>query len=126
MPKAKTREKMNFGARLAELRKERGFTQMELADQAGLSRRMLAYYEGQSEHPPTTHLPAIAQTLGVSADELLGLTPIKRMARAKDSRLQRRMHEIEKLETQDKRQVLQLIDAFIEKGQLKRKVQRAA
>ena len=64
---------MDFGARLAELRKERGFTQLELAEQAGLSRRMLAYYEGQSEHPPTTHLPGIARALGVETDELLGL-----------------------------------------------------
>lgn len=126
MPKAKTREKMDFGARLAELRKERGFTQLELAEQAGLSRRMLAYYEGQSEHPPTTHLPSIARALGVTTDELLGLVAVKATARPKDSRLQRRMQEIEKLDAPDRRQVLQLLDAFIEKGQLKKKVQRAA
>lgn len=126
MPKAKTRETMSFGARLAELRKARGFTQQELADQIGLSRRMLAYYEGQSEHPPTTHLPAIAQALRVSTDVLLGLTTVKPAARQKDSRLLRRMQEIEKLDSQDKRQVLQLLDAFIEKGQLRRKAQRAA
>lgn len=117
---------MDFGARLAELRKERGFTQLELAEQAGLSRRMLAYYEGQSEHPPTTHLPSIARALGVTADELLGLVAVKATARPKDSRLQRRMQEIEKLDAPDRRQVLQLLDAFIEKGQLKKKVQRAA
>lgn len=126
MPKAKTREKMDFGARLAELRKERGFTQLELAEQAGLSRRMLAYYEGQSEHPPTTHLPSIARALGVTTDELLGLVAVKATARQKDSRLQRRIQEIEKLDAPDRRQVLQLLDAFIEKGQLKKKVQRAA
>ena len=44
MPKAKTREEMDFGARLAELRKERGFLQLELAEQVSLSRRMLAYW----------------------------------------------------------------------------------
>lgn len=126
MPKTKTREKMDFGARLAELRKERGFTQLELAEQAGLSRRMLAYYEGQSEHPPTTHLPNIARALGVTTDELLGLVTVRARARQKDSRLQRRMQEIEKLDAQDRRHVLQLLDAFIEKGQLKKKVQRAA
>lgn len=125
MPKTKTRDQMNFGARLAELRKARGFTQLELAEQVGLSRRMLAYYEGQSAHPPTTHLPGIARALGVTTDELLGLVAIKTTARQKDSRLQRRIQEIEKLDAPDRRQVLQLIDAFIEKGQLKRKVHRA-
>ena len=64
---------MDFGARLAELRKGRGFPQLDPADQAGLSRRMLAYYEGQSEHPPNTHLPGVARALGLTTDELLGL-----------------------------------------------------
>lgn len=73
MPKASTREEMDFGARLAELRKGRGFPQLDPADQAGLSRRMLAYYEGQSEHPPNTHLPGVARALGLTTDELLGL-----------------------------------------------------
>lgn len=40
-----------------------------------------------------------------------------------DSRLRRRLLAIEKLDTADKRQVLQLIDAFIERGQLKRKME---
>jgi hypothetical protein len=33
------------------------------------------------------------------------------------------LQQIEKLDAADKRQVLQLIDAFIERGQLKRKAQ---
>jgi hypothetical protein len=40
-----------------------------------------------------------------------------------DSRLRRRLLAIEKLGTAEKRQVLQLIDAFIERGQLRSKVQ---
>ena len=43
-----------------------------------------------------------------------------------DSRLRRRMRAIEKLDVADKRQVLQLLDAFIERGQLKRKVESRA
>ena len=39
--------------------------------------------------------------------------------------MQRRLQQIEKLDATEKRQVLQLIDAFIERGQLKRKVQTA-
>ena len=40
-----------------------------IAPDAGL----LAYYEGQNEQPPTTHLPGNARALGVETDELLGL-----------------------------------------------------
>ena len=39
------------------------------------------------------------------------------------TRLQRRLQQIEKLDAQERRQILQVIDAFIERGQLKRKAQ---
>lgn len=123
MPKIKKEDAMNFGARLVELRKAAGFTQQELADEVGVSRRMVAYYEGQTDHPPTTLLPSIAKALNVTTDALLGAAPVKRMPKPANSRLQRRLQQIEKLGTQEKRQVLQLIDAFIERGQLKRKAQ---
>jgi transcriptional regulator with XRE-family HTH domain len=122
MPKKLNERTMSFGARLATLRKAAGFTQAELAEAIGMSRRMVAYYEVESDHPPTTVLPAIAQALNVTTDELLGAAPVKKAAKTKDSRLQRRLAQIEKLEAAERRQVLQLIDAFIERGQLKRKV----
>lgn len=40
-----------------------------------------------------------------------------------DSRLRRRLPAIEKRDAVEKRQVLQVIDAFVEHGQLKRKAQ---
>ena len=43
-----------------------------------------------------------------------------------DSRLRRRLLAIEKLDVVEKRQVLQLLDAFIERDQLKRKVESRA
>ena len=123
MPKRKDATSGGFGARLAQLRKTAGFTQQDLADAIGVSRRMIAYYEVQSEHPPTTLLPAIAQALDVTTDELLGSTPVKKRTPPKDARLQRRLQQIEKLDPTEQRHVLQVIDAFIERGQLKRKME---
>lgn len=126
MPKKRKEETMSFGARLADLRKAAGFTQQELADEIGVSRRMLAYYEVQSEHPPTHLLPAIARALSVTTDELLGVAPARKPLKAvkpANTRLQRRLQQIEKLDSQERRQILQVIDAFIERGQLKRKAQ---
>ncbi len=71
MPKKCTTDISGFGNRLVALRKAAGFTQQELSHKLGVSRRMIAYYEGETEHPPTTILPRLAQALGVSADELL-------------------------------------------------------
>jgi len=117
-----------FNARLAELRKAAGFTQVELAAELGISQRMAAYYESPNATPPAHLLPAIAQVLGVSIDDLYGRAPAKKrlVKQEGDSRLRRRLLAIEKLDANEKRQVLQVIDAFIERGQLKRKAEGRA
>lgn len=119
-----TADDTSFGQRLAALRKAAGFTQVELAAALEISQRMVAYYESPPATPPAHLLPQIATALGVSIDALYGQAPQpKRLVKQEgDSRLRRRLLAIEKLETNDKRQVLQLLDAFIERGQLKRKV----
>lgn len=122
MPKKRSTGLTGFGERLAQLRKAAGYTQLELANEIGVSRRMIAYYEIQSDHPPTSLLPAMAKALRLTTDELLGAAPIKKVARPTDSRLHRRLQQIEQLEPTEKRQVLQLLDAFIERGKLKKKV----
>lgn len=74
LPKNEGEKHFLFGERLAELRKASGLTQTDLAKKLGVSRRMIAYYEGETKHPPTTILLHLAQTLGVTADELLKST----------------------------------------------------
>jgi transcriptional regulator with XRE-family HTH domain len=123
MPKKSRKETMSFGARLTALRKAAGFTQQELADEVGVSRRMLAYYEVQSDHPPTTLLPAIAAALKISTDALLGLAPARRVAKPRNSRLERRIQEIDKLDVRKKRQIMQLLDTFIANEKLRQKVE---
>ena len=124
-PDTPAEDSASFSQRLAALRKAAGFTQVELAAELGISQRMVAYYESPAATPPANLLPHIATALGVSIDELFGRAPVKRrLAKQEgDSRLRRRLLAIEKLDAADKRQVLQLIDAFIERGQLKRKVE---
>ncbi len=115
-----------FGTRLAALRKAAGITQTALAAEIGISQRMMAYYEGPSAHPPANLLPAMAKALGVSVDAVLGTETAKRRTKATDTRLQRRLQQIEKLDAGERRQVLQVLDAFIERGQLKRGAQGKA
>lgn len=117
-----TKDATGFGARLAALRKTAGYTQTELAEELGISQRMVAYYEGQTEHAPAMLLPAIAKALKVSTDELLGATPLKKSTRPGNSRLQRRLQEIEKLDAKKKRQIMQLLDTFIDNEKLQRKI----
>lgn len=103
-----------FGTRLAQLRKAAGYTQQQLADEIGASRRQIAYYESESEHPPANLLIDLAQALGTSTDELLGLAiDRKRAAPAVSSRLERRLKLIERMPAKPKQQLLGLIDTFI-------------
>ncbi len=115
----------HFGERLAQLRKAAGYTQVELAQELGISQRMVAYYESPNANPPANLLPKIATALGVSIDALFGKPAAKpRLAKQEgDSRLRRRLLRIEKLDVSEKRHVLQLLDAFIERGLLKRKIE---
>lgn len=115
------RKTERFGVRLAALRKAAGFTQVELAAEIGMTQRMLAYYEGQSDYPPVHLLPALAQALGVSTDELLGVTRLTR-AKAPSGRLQRRLAQLEQMPPKEKRQVLQVLDTFLERERLKKQV----
>jgi transcriptional regulator with XRE-family HTH domain len=121
MPKKSTTDITGFGERLVALRKAADFTQQELAQELGVSRRMIAYYEGETQHPPTTILPRLAQALGASTDELLNgngrrETPPKPIG----GRLQRKLQQLEKLGAKDRRQAIQLLDMFIEREALKR------
>ena len=108
-----------FGQRLAHLRKAAGYTQQELADEIGATRRMIAYYETESDHPPTNMLVGLATALNVTTDALLGLSPPKKIKQP-DTRLKRRLQQIEKLSAPRKQQILQVIDTFIEAEQLGR------
>ncbi|QFT57015.1 helix-turn-helix domain-containing protein [Microbulbifer sp. THAF38] len=91
------------------------YTQKELAEEIGATRRVIAYYETESEHL----LVDLAQALKVSTDELLGVKPVKKIKQP-DSRLLRRIQQIEKLDAATKRQVIQVIDTFIENAKLKK------
>jgi transcriptional regulator with XRE-family HTH domain len=110
-----------FGARLAALRKQAGMSQSALAREIGISQRMAAYYEGPAAFPPANLLPGIARTLGVSVEALLGTETAKRKTKAVDTRMQRRLQQIASLPPEERRQIMQLVDAFIERGQLKRR-----
>lgn len=129
--KAAKQEAPSFRQRLAGLRKAAGLTQIELAAEPWVSRRMVAYYESPAATPPANLLPQIAATLGVAIDDLFGVGAKRRLVTQDgDSRLRRRLLTIEKQAVAEKCQVLQVIDAVIdaviERGQLNRKAESRA
>jgi transcriptional regulator with XRE-family HTH domain len=61
----------NFAMRLRELRKERGWTQPELADKAGLTRDGVAHLEQGRRKPTWETVVALAAALGVTPNDFL-------------------------------------------------------
>jgi transcriptional regulator with XRE-family HTH domain len=59
-----------FGKRLAELRKARGFTQSEFAEELDISRLSLAYFETGRRWPRPVTLQKLAKGLRVSVADL--------------------------------------------------------
>ena len=63
--------KVDIGKRIAELRRERGYSQDQLAEMSMLNRVTLARYETGVIEPGAFALGRVADALGVSTDELL-------------------------------------------------------
>lgn len=63
--------KMTMGAMLAALRKGRGMTQAELAEQMGVTDKAVSKWERDISCPDVNVLPRLAELFGVSVDELL-------------------------------------------------------
>ena len=116
MPR-KVRAASEFGERLAELRAERGITQGQLAEMIGSSQRAVSHYETVAEYPPTPVVVEIAQVLKVSSDELLGLKPPPKAARAKEDpetkRLWKKFQQVMTLPEKDRRAVIRLVNSLV-------------
>ena len=111
-------ESEGFGKRLARLRKSAGYTQEQLASELGISRRRIAYYEAESDHPPANLLADLARILNIPVEQFLSSGPVTRKTRTTLSpRLERRLKQIERLSAKPKQQLLSIIDTFIEAEQ---------
>ena len=60
------------GRKIAELRKHRNMTQMELADRLGISFQAVSNWERGNSMPDISKLPEIAELFGTTIDEILG------------------------------------------------------
>jgi transcriptional regulator with XRE-family HTH domain len=108
-------EQETIGQRLARLRRERGLTQVELADKLGVAQPVVSDYERGELRLHGQLIVKLTAILGVSAEEILGTekhkgngTPIK------NRRLLRRVQEIERLPRRDQQALLRTIDRFLE------------
>lgn len=63
---------MKLEEKLANLRREKGLTQLELAEAVHVTRQAVSRWEVGASVPTTENLAALSRLYGVSVDELLG------------------------------------------------------
>lgn len=112
----KTSAIKDFGKRLASIRQARGYSQRELARQIGISQRMLAYYEVQSQHVPVNLLIPLSKTLKVSLEEMLGLKGLKEQINPQYKSLWKKLKKVELLDPRDQKAILRMIDIVASKS----------
>ena len=67
-------EKKTLGMTISTLRKEKGMTQLELAEQLGVTDKAVSKWERDISCPDINTLPRLAEILGVSINDLMQST----------------------------------------------------
>lgn len=63
--------KKTLGALIAQTRKEKGMTQLELAEKLGVTDKAVSKWERDLSCPDIQSLPTLAEVLGLSLEELM-------------------------------------------------------
>jgi transcriptional regulator with XRE-family HTH domain len=101
-----------LGARIAEFRKSAAITQVQLAETLNVSQQTVASWEVGRRGVPVATLPALARTLSVSIENLIGekAPPSKR---GPAPLLQQKIERLSRLPKAQQKLVLQMLDGVL-------------
>ncbi len=102
-----------IGRRLRELRKRRGLTQAEIAEALQIKQNLVSEYERGAVRMHGALIAAFAKLLKASADEILGLTKLKKNGIVKERRILRLVQEIDTLPRRDKDALIKTIQKYL-------------
>jgi|ERR1019366_5097405 transcriptional regulator with XRE-family HTH domain len=120
MPKKRTVElppisfgNETLGQRLARLRKERGFTQVQLAEQIGIIQTLVSDYETDRLKLSAEMAVRFSMALGIGIEELLHSSVKKIPGKAPSRKVLRRLEQIESLPRRKQEALIMTIDQFL-------------
>jgi transcriptional regulator with XRE-family HTH domain len=111
--------KETLGQRITRIRKERGFTQVELAERIGTIQTLVCDYEKDRLRLSAEMALRFALALEISVDELLRRKSSKMVSRQPSRKVLRRLEQIESLPSTQQSVLLKTIDTFLENAALK-------
>ena len=100
------------GSHLRELREAAGLSLRELARQIGEQPSNVNYWETSGNLPRSDVIVAIAQALGVSAEEVLGQAKPKR-AVGPGGKARRAFEAVSKLPRRQQEQIIKVVEALV-------------
>ena len=104
----------SLGARIAQLRKEQGLTQAELAQRLGIAQQTLAHYEVGRLRVAASMLPKLGEILGATVEELIGQAPARAGAkRGPVPRLQQQLERLSALPEPKQRAVMEVLESML-------------
>ena len=120
MPRKSAKTRPPQGMRLAELRKDAGLSQYELARYVGVPQANIAFWE-RSEKPPRSQvLPKMAEALGVGVEDLLIIgdeKPLKKKSAKTSSRPAGKVREVfdrvSKLPRRQQEHIVNWVSAYL-------------
>jgi transcriptional regulator with XRE-family HTH domain len=106
--------KFPFGHAMAEARIKKGYTQAQLAEITGMSRRVISFLEREAQNPTTDTIKKVADALKIPAEQLLfpGKTSKTTGEEQIDKSLYRRFQTAQKLPATAKNELKKIIDAI--------------
>ncbi len=111
-----------FGQRLKRLRKQKRWTQKELAGMTGIGVSQFNKYECGLHVPPAEKLIELSRLLDTSVDYLLSGEAAQDCA-LHSTRLIKRFQALEEFDAEDQETVIKLIDAMIVKNKVEGAIQ---
>ena len=109
-----------FPARIAELRKEKGLTQQQLAERVGVHVQQLKRYEGGISQPTLDVIRNMAIAFGVASDQLL----FDKDERGPDDALKLQFEAVSRFTTEEKHVVKSLLEGMILQHEARRWAER--
>ena len=101
-----------LGKNIRLLRKQKGWTQIDLAEKLECTQGIITAYENCVKLPSADKIATMAKLFGVSTDELFGREDIK-STKPKSPKLWKKFEQLEKLSQSDKRTVFKMIDGLL-------------
>ena len=103
---------IQLGTRINRLRKGLGITQVQLAEQLGVSQQTVTAYESGNRRVPISHLPRLAALLGTSVEALIG-QPAAAGKRGPAPKLQQQLERLSRLPKAKQRAIAQVLDSML-------------